>query len=738
MKRIVCEMCGGTDLVKQDGLFVCQSCGCKYTVEEARKMMVEVAGTVEVTGTVKVDNTASVETYLRMAKNAIDAGNNKEAEDYANRVIEIDANNWKAWMLKGKAAGWQSTIQNVRFSESVYAFSQAVSCAPEEERESILEQSREEIKNLGVALTQLRASRFEKWPDIEETEGAKKDLSTIVHTIVQFNQKLGSTIGMPEMIRPIADIITNAVRSSWDGLIKPEFEMDSDGHPCDYALTKMLDRASNCLALMKTVTEVTDEEDEESIARYDLMIAIHRYCSRAKSYEKKVWTDYKDTWSGREYFTREQYVVRKSLDDNAIALRNEEIEEWGRKKCSIRSSIVQKRKEARASSNAGKEPLSDTDAFRAKYSKDLSWILHDGFTSSAAIRADGTVLFSGFFAFGKTSVDFSNWTDIADMDFGFAHAVGLKEDGTVVVQGDHSKASVSPLSENMFKVSAWSRMIAVAAGTNHSLGLRNDGTVVASGLNNDGQCNVDTWTDIVAIASGGSNSIGLKSDGTLVVTGYNSFGSNDITSWSDVTAIAAGSHHTIGLKQDGTVIATRFVPREDMKGFKYVGQSDVEGWTDIIAIAAGYLHSVGLRTDGTVCAVGSDESGACNVDTWTDIIAIAAGLYTTLGLRSDGRVLAAGDLKMGRREEVAEWRLFDNLAEFEETVKLRCARIEAERKAAAERAEAERMAKVEALNKEKAQLEAELPTLKGLFAGSKKAKIEARLAEIDAELRKLG
>ena len=37
MKQLVCEMCGSNDLVKDNGLFVCQSCGCKYTVEEAKK-----------------------------------------------------------------------------------------------------------------------------------------------------------------------------------------------------------------------------------------------------------------------------------------------------------------------------------------------------------------------------------------------------------------------------------------------------------------------------------------------------------------------------------------------------------------------------------------------------------------------------------------------------------------------------------------------------------------------------
>lgn len=53
MKQLTCELCGGTDLVKQDGVFVCQNCGTKYTVEEAKKMMIE--GTVDVQGTVKID-----------------------------------------------------------------------------------------------------------------------------------------------------------------------------------------------------------------------------------------------------------------------------------------------------------------------------------------------------------------------------------------------------------------------------------------------------------------------------------------------------------------------------------------------------------------------------------------------------------------------------------------------------------------------------------------------------------
>ena len=78
MKQLTCEMCGGTDLIKQDGVFVCQSCGMKYTVEEAKKMMIE--------GTIKVDNSAFVQKYLENARRALNKNDWDEVEKYYNMV----------------------------------------------------------------------------------------------------------------------------------------------------------------------------------------------------------------------------------------------------------------------------------------------------------------------------------------------------------------------------------------------------------------------------------------------------------------------------------------------------------------------------------------------------------------------------------------------------------------------------------------------------------------------------
>lgn len=44
MKKIVCELCECMEFTKEGGMFICNSCGTKYTAEEARGMMREVEG----------------------------------------------------------------------------------------------------------------------------------------------------------------------------------------------------------------------------------------------------------------------------------------------------------------------------------------------------------------------------------------------------------------------------------------------------------------------------------------------------------------------------------------------------------------------------------------------------------------------------------------------------------------------------------------------------------------------
>jgi uncharacterized Zn finger protein (UPF0148 family) len=84
MKQIVCEMCGGKELIKQDGTYTCQSCGTKYSVEEAKKMMVT------------IDNSAKLENALQNARRARERNDYEQAEKYYSIVQMEEPGNWEA------------------------------------------------------------------------------------------------------------------------------------------------------------------------------------------------------------------------------------------------------------------------------------------------------------------------------------------------------------------------------------------------------------------------------------------------------------------------------------------------------------------------------------------------------------------------------------------------------------------------------------------------------------------
>ncbi len=86
MQAMKCEICGSNDIVKQEGIYVCQHCGTKYTVEEAKKLV----------GTVKIDRTEESSKYLTLARRAAQDKNYIDASKYYERVLQEYPDNWEA------------------------------------------------------------------------------------------------------------------------------------------------------------------------------------------------------------------------------------------------------------------------------------------------------------------------------------------------------------------------------------------------------------------------------------------------------------------------------------------------------------------------------------------------------------------------------------------------------------------------------------------------------------------
>ncbi len=110
MQAMVCELCGSNDIIKQDGYYVCQHCGTKYSVEEARKLL----------GTVKIDKSEETKNLLLLARRARDENNSENAEKYYGMVLIQSPNNWEASFfhvyyqaMECKIAGIASAAQSI-------------------------------------------------------------------------------------------------------------------------------------------------------------------------------------------------------------------------------------------------------------------------------------------------------------------------------------------------------------------------------------------------------------------------------------------------------------------------------------------------------------------------------------------------------------------------------------------------------------------------------------------------
>ena len=324
MKKIVCELCEGMQFDKVDGRFVCKGCGTSYSAEEARGMMREVEGEDVPVATGAPAPAASMpqgnpnqqqlDNILMLATTAYEADNNKEAENYCNQAIVLDAMCYKAWFLKGKAVGWQSSVGDLRIEEAAHSFCKGIDFAPEEEKESLKDQAVDELKRLGLALISVRKKRFAGDPSTSELNGFKSDRLVLIEALKVLLAH-GNAVGMPEgyldeiatLMNESAVAATNMAKTAWNNL----------DHPSEKDLVTYLDWMGNIETLLRNSIDASDDDDEADITRYENLIIVLEDPIGKSSY-KREWVSY-----ASEY----RWFEDKSLNDAAIASRRKQVQE---------------------------------------------------------------------------------------------------------------------------------------------------------------------------------------------------------------------------------------------------------------------------------------------------------------------------------------------------------------------------------------------------------------------------
>ena len=267
MKALVCEMCNSSEMVKQEGMFVCQHCGVKYSTEEAKKLIIE--------GSVKVDSVGNVDNLLTLAENAQSSGNQKEAENYSNRILEIDPCHYYAWLIKGKSAGWQTTLAKIRFSESVECFAKAIENSPSDKLDNTKNVVSAEMSKLSEALLNLCCNHFIKFPSDDAAKSVMDNMMTVKKLALFLLGKCGVKFSEYEN-SAVETMRTSGVNTF--NRVFTEYSNDNNGYPRDYAWDSFIKKGFSCVTVLKAAVLFAEscKSNEISIACYKDLIIITR------------------------------------------------------------------------------------------------------------------------------------------------------------------------------------------------------------------------------------------------------------------------------------------------------------------------------------------------------------------------------------------------------------------------------------------------------------------------------
>jgi len=227
------------------------------------------------------------------------------------------------------------------------------------------------------------------------------------------------------------------------------------------------------------------------------------------------------------------------------------------------------------------------------------------------------------------------FSDFVAVEAGYAHALGLRRDGSVAAWGDNSAGQATP------PVSL-PPVRSLAAGYRHSAALLADGTVVCWGDIGSGQCSPPpSLTNVVSIAAGGYHNLALTTDGRVEAWGSNDYGQSSVpTNLPRVTAVTAGGFHSIALGEDGAVYVWGFGSNGLHRPPSGLGKAR--------AVVSRFNHTLALLNDGSVVAWGANTSGQTNVPAGLgEVVSLSAGRTHSAALTAEGALVLWGDTGAG-------------------------------------------------------------------------------------------
>jgi tetratricopeptide (TPR) repeat protein len=161
LKAAQCPNCGGElQLPENKNEVTCMYCDTTIVVREAIESKNQsMSGTIE--------------TWLELARTAKEGGNNIEAIEYFNKILEVDTKNAEAWFGKGYCIHNTSTLANIRLNEAVTYFKNAANHSKDKKQMQV-----KIAETLDEFAYNLYSTAVDHYNEFIETHSALSDLVT--------------------------------------------------------------------------------------------------------------------------------------------------------------------------------------------------------------------------------------------------------------------------------------------------------------------------------------------------------------------------------------------------------------------------------------------------------------------------------------------------------------------------------------------------------------------------------
>lgn len=265
-----------------------------------------------------VETSQMIENLFILAQNAYDSENYVDAENYANRIIELDSTNCDAWLMKGNCAG-KNFAGNFRFLESINCWNTCIQNASKEEYEDYQFTVRTNCIDTAIAYVLRSLVDFKKKPGEEGLQKIKDTIDYVEPMMRKANQTFGVDIVAYEdkLASNINALVTQISKTALQTFgKKPEKQTDE-------AYKEFVATQDACILAWEYLMDVAKKHGTVTAILSNL-VKIHEIVIRACSY-KVSGSKVKEsiTCSMAERNTRLEKIkkAKKKLEDKFVDIR---------------------------------------------------------------------------------------------------------------------------------------------------------------------------------------------------------------------------------------------------------------------------------------------------------------------------------------------------------------------------------------------------------------------------------